>query len=195
MMSYKTSGITIALLRGITSLLMGVLLVFWSQSAVLYLIMVVGFLFLIPGLYSLLSYYRKRSSESPHRFGWSQILSVGSILFGLCLIISPISFETILMYVLGIALSYAGLIEIIYLVSVRQWSRVSGVFYVIPILVIMLGIFILFNPIESANIPFILLGVGCIVYGFSDMVNIIKFRHHHTDVAESKITDKLNEKD
>ena len=50
-----------SLLRGGTALLTGVLLVFWPQSAVLYLIMVLGCLFLIPGLFSLLAYYRHKT--------------------------------------------------------------------------------------------------------------------------------------
>mgnify|MGYP003290134476 CR=1 FL=1 len=183
-MEKKTTGITIGMLRGITALLIGGLLVFWSQSAVTYLIMAIGCLFLIPGLLSLLAYLRNTSSEGTRRFGWSQMLGVGSILFGLCLIVSPVFFEKSLMYALGIILSYAGLSEIIQLTAARQWVRVPGGFYVTPVLVMLLGIFILFNPIESANLPFIILGIGCMVYGLSDMVNVIKFRRRNSDVEE-----------
>lgn len=186
-MEKKTTGITIGMLRGITALLIGGLLVFWSQSAVTYLIMAIGCLFLIPGLLSLLAYLRNTSSEGTRRFGWPQMLGVGSILFGLCLIVSPVFFEKSLMYALGIILSYAGLSEIIQLTAARQWVRVPGGFYVTPVLVMLLGIFILFNPIESANLPFIILGIGCMVYGLSDMVNVIKFRRRNSDVEEVQV--------
>lgn len=192
-MEKKTSGFTYAMLRGITALLIGILLVFWSQSAVLYLIMAIGCLFLIPGLLSLLTYFRKLSLDGNRRFGWAQVLGVGSILFGLCLIVSPVFFEKSLMYALGIILSYAGLSEIIQLVSARQWVRVPGGFYVTPVLVMLLGIFILFNPIESANLPFILLGIGCMVYGLSDMVNVIKFRQRNNDVEELEVVAEQEE--
>ena len=192
-MEKKTSGLTYAMLRGITALLIGVLLVFWSQSAVLYLIMAIGCLFLIPGLFSLLTYFRKPSLDGNRRFGWAQVLGVGSILFGLCLIVSPVFFEKSLMYALGIILSYAGLSEIIQLVSARQWVRVPGGFYVTPVLVMLLGLFILFNPIESANLPFILLGIGCMVYGLSDMVNVIKFRQRNNDVEELEVVAEQEE--
>lgn len=188
-MEKKSSGISLALLRGITALLIGGLLVFWSQSAVLYLIMVIGCLFLIPGLFSLLTYYRRVSPEGTRRFGWTQVLGVGSILFGLCLIVSPEFFERSLMYALGIILSYAGLSEIIQLVAARQWVRVPGAFYLTPVLVMLTGIFILFNPIETANIPFIILGIGCIVYGVSDMVNVVKFRRRNSEVEELEVVD------
>lgn len=186
-MEKKTTGITIGMLRGITALLIGGLLVFWSQSAVTYLIMAIGCLFLIPGLLSLLAYLRNTSSEGTRRFGWPQMLGVGSILFGLCLIVSPVFFEKSLMYALGIILSYAGLSEIIQLTAARQWVRVPGGFYVTPVLVMLLGIFILFNPIESANLPFIILGIGCMVYGLSDMVNVLKFRRRNSEVEEVQV--------
>lgn len=186
-MEKKTTGITMAMLRGIAALLIGILLVFWSQNAVTYLIMAVGCLFLIPGLLSLLAYFRQTSPEGNRSFGWSQVLGIGSILFGLCLIVSPVFFEKSLMYALGIILSYAGLSEIIQLTVARQWTRVPVGFYVTPVLVMLVGIFILFNPIESANVPFIILGIGCMVYGISDMVNVIKFRRRNSDVEEVQV--------
>ena len=186
-MEKKTTGITMAMLRGIAALLIGILLVFWSQNAVTYLIMAVGCLFLIPGLLSLLAYFRQTSPEGNRSFGWSQVLGIGSILFGLCLIVSPVFFEKSLMYALGIILSYAGLSEIIQLTVARQWTRVPAGFYVTPVLVMLVGIFILFNPIESANLPFIILGIGCMVYGLSDMVNVIKFRRRNSEVEEVQV--------
>lgn len=186
-MEKKTTGITMAMFRGIAALLIGILLVFWSQNAVTYLIMAVGCLFLIPGLLSLLAYFRQTFPEGNRSFGWSQVLGIGSILFGLCLIVSPVFFEKSLMYALGIILSYAGLSEIIQLTVARQWTRVPVGFYVTPVLVMLVGIFILFNPIESANVPFIILGIGCMVYGLSDMVNVIKFRRRNSDVEEVQV--------
>lgn len=186
-MEKKTTGITMAMLRGIAALLIGILLVFWSQNAVTYLIMAVGCLFLIPGLLSLLAYFRQTSPEGNRSFGWSQVLGIGSILFGLCLIVSPVFFEKSLMYALGIILSYAGLSEIIQLTVARQWTRVPAGFYVTPVLVMLVGIFILFNPIESANVSFIILGIGCMVYGLSDMVNVIKFRRRNSEVEEVQV--------
>lgn len=186
-MEKKTTGITMAMLRGMAALLIGILLVFWSQNAVTYLIMAVGCLFLIPGLLSLLAYFRQTSPEGNRSFGWSQVLGIGSILFGLCLIVSPVFFEKSLMYALGIILSYAGLSEIIQLTVARQWTRVPVGFYVTPVLVMLVGIFILFNPIESANVPFIILGIGCMVYGLSDMVNVIKFRRRNSEVEEVQV--------
>lgn len=178
------------ILRCLSALLIGILLVFWSQSAVVYLIMAIGCLFLIPGLLSLLVYLHRRYSNppTPNRFGWTQVLGIGSIFFGICLMIKPVLFEKSLMYALGIILAYAGLHEIITLTTARQWTKVSAGFYITPVLIMLTGIFILFNPIESANIPFIILGIGCMVYSISELINIIKFQQRNKDIQEVEIT-------
>lgn len=166
-----------SLISGICSLLLGTMLVFWSQSVVTYLIVAVGFLFMIPGLYALFSYFFARKGEGEKRhFGWTQIVGVGSALFGLSLVLCPVFFETTLMYAIGVILAYAGLNEIITLAAAREWTRVSMGFYVVPVLVMVLGIFILFNPIGTANLPFILLGIGCMAYGVSGIIDSFRFR-------------------
>lgn len=43
-------------------------------------------------------------------------------------------------------------------------------------LVLIAGVVVLFNPFTAATVPFIILGVSSIVYGLSDLVNIIRFR-------------------
>lgn len=173
-----------SILRSISALVIGGLLVFWSQNAVVYLIMAVGFMFLIPGLFSILSYVlSKKNGKSI--LGWAQILGIGSTLFGLALVIYPVFFETSLMYALGVILSYAGISEIVDLVAARRYGyKVAKGYYVIPVLIVLAGLFILFNPIKSANIPFIILGIGCLVYGVSNLVNLVKFRHRNDNIEE-----------
>ncbi|MBQ8594079.1 MAG: DUF308 domain-containing protein [Bacteroidaceae bacterium] len=180
-----------SVLRGITSLLIGCILVFWSQRAITYLVMAIGCLFLIPALLSLFSYLIARSKGKEVRFGWTQMVNVGSILFGGCLLLNPLFFEKTLMYALGAILVYAGLSEIISFTGFRQWTRVPGAFYVVPVLIILLGIFILVNPVESANLPFILLGIGGLVYGFSELVSAVKFRRKNSNVEEVTVVEEL----
>ena len=49
-------------------------------------------------------------------------------------------------------------------------------FFRIYVLVLIAGIVVLFNPFTAAAVPFIILGVSSIVYGLSDLINIIRFR-------------------
>ena len=69
-----------------------------------------------------------------------------------------------------------GISQIVNLSAARSWTVVPGGFFVVPVLVLIAGVVVLFNPFTAATVPFIILGVSSIVYGLSDLVNIIRFR-------------------
>ena len=152
-----------SIIRCICALVIGVLLVAWPEAAILYLVITIGVLFLVPGLFSLSGYLIRGKQD-------------GSRLFGLWLMIMPAFFVGILMYVLGAVLVLAGISQIGNLSAARSWTVVPGGFFVIPVLVLIAGIVVLFNPFTAAAVPFIILGVSSIVYGLSDLINIIRFR-------------------
>ena len=149
-----------SIIRCICALVIGVLLVAWPEAAILYLVITIGVLFLVPGLFSVFGYLI-RGKQDGSSF---PIAGLGSLLFGLWLMIMPAFFVGILMYVLGAVLVLAGISQIVNLSAARSWTVVPG------------GFFVLFNPFTAAAVPFIILGVSSIVYGLSDLINIIRFR-------------------
>lgn len=140
-----------SIIRCICALVIGVLLVAWPEAAILYLVITIGVLFLVPGLFSVFGYLI-RGKQDGSSF---PIAGLGSLLFGLWLMIMPAFFVGILMYVLGAVLVLAGISQIVNLSAARSWTVVPGGFFVIPVLVLIAGI---------------------IVYGLSDLINIIRFR-------------------
>lgn len=56
------------------------------------------------------------------------------------------------------------------------WPEAAILYLVITIGALFLVPGLLFNPFTAATVPFIILGVSSIVYGLSDLVNIIRFR-------------------
>lgn len=161
-----------SIIRCICALVLGVLLVAWPEAAIIYLVITVGVLFLVPGLFAVFGFLTRGKREGAS----FPIAGLGSLLFGLWLMIMPAFFVNILMYVLGAALVLAGISQIVNLSAARSWTLVPGGFFVIPALVLIAGIVVLFNPFTAATVPFIILGVSSIVYGGSDLINIIRFR-------------------
>lgn len=159
-------------MRCVCALVLGILLVAWPEAAIIYLVITVGVLFLVPGLFSVFGYL----TRGRLRGGSFPIAGLGSMLFGLWLMIMPAFFVGILMYVLGAVLVLAGISQIVNLSAARSWTVVPGGFFVVPVLVLTAGLVVLFNPFSAAAVPFIVLGVSSIVYGLSDLVNIIRFR-------------------
>lgn len=161
-----------SLLRAISSILIGLLLVVWPETAIVYLVIAIGVLFFIPGLFSVITYVTKAQ-----KIGMPfPIVSIGSLLFGLWLMVSPAFFVGILMYVLGVILVFAGISQIINLVNIRNWAQVGIGYFVVPILILLAGMIVLLNPFAVASIPFIILGISCMVYGISDIFNRTVFR-------------------
>ena len=84
-----------SLIRILFALVIGLVLVLWPNAAASYIVITVGVAFLIPGVISLFGYFgRKRPENAPApRF---PIEGVGSLLFGLWLIVMPEFFADVL---------------------------------------------------------------------------------------------------
>ena len=161
-----------SVIRGICAVLMGVLLVTWPEAAIVYLVIAIGAMFFVPSLFSLAGYFMKDRQER----AMFPIISLGSLLFGLWLMISPAFFVVILMYILGAVLVFAGISQIMQLVNARGWTQVATGYYIMPVLILLAGLVVLLNPFAAATIPFIILGVSSIIYGITDIINLLRFR-------------------
>ena len=164
----------------------------------LYLILLfitVGVAFLIPGVISLFGYFgRKRpEGEAAPRF---PIEGIGSLLFGLWLIVMPEFFADVLMFLLGFILIMGGVQQIASLSMARRWMPVPGAFYLIPSLILIAGIIALFNPTGARNTAFIIIGISSLVYSLSELINWFKFArrrpkapvmHDDDDIEDAKI--------
>lgn len=56
-----------------------------------------------------------------------------------------------------------------------------GFFYVVPVLILICGIVILFDPFSVAETAFILFGITSMVYGISGLINGFRFRKPKTE--------------
>ena len=167
--------------RCVSAIAIGLLLMMWPEAAILYLVIAIGDMFLLPSLISLINYFKKRDEQK----GYFPIVSLGSLLFGLWLMISPAFFVGILMYLLGAVLVFAGISQIVGLLDARSYANVSTGFMVMPVLILLSGLLVLVNPFAAASVPFIILGVSCTVYGVTELINFYKFRRKAPKAEEA----------
>lgn len=99
------------------------------------------------------------------------LTSVGSIVFGLWLLLSPSFFVEILMMLLGVLITLQGLYQMMTLILARKYSSVPFVMFIMPLTLIIVGLAVLVNPFDAASVPFVMLGVGAVIGGISDLVN------------------------
>ena len=159
------------MMRIICALIIGLLLVLFPAQAGEYLVITIGVVFLVPSLIGLIGYLVQKP-ENRLRF---PIEAVGSLLFGLWLVIMPDFFADLLTFVLGFILMMGGVQQIASLMAARSWMKVPGGFYVVPLLILIAGVVTLFNPTGVRSTAFIIIGVTCLVYALSELVNWIKF--------------------
>ena len=90
-----------SLIRILFALVIGLVLVIWPNAAASYIVITVGVAFLIPGVISLFGYFgrKRQEGEAAPRF---PIEGIGSLLFGLWLIVMPEFFADVLMFFIGI---------------------------------------------------------------------------------------------
>lgn len=165
--SLNPSSPIYALVRCAFLLLVGILLVAWRSEALTALVRLLGALFLLPGLVSVVSYFIRKDR------GWFPVVGTGSTFLGLILLIIPGTFVSVLMFMLGLMLVFVGIWQIVGVVAMHRESKLSFGFLVMPVAVLITGIVALALPFEVATLPLLIIGVGCILTGISDLVAII----------------------
>lgn len=159
-------------------------MVMFPDQASDYFVITIGVIFLVPSLISIIGYYAQ-GSEVRRRF---PIEGIGSLLFGLWLVIMPGFFADLLTFVLGFILVMGGVQQIASLVAARKWMLVPGGFYVVPVLILIAGLIALFNPTGVRSTAFIIIGITSLVYAVSELINWFKFTRLRpkTPVADNK---------
>ena len=164
-------GISNSFLRTICALIIGLVLVMFPNEAGDYFVITIGVVFLIPALLSIIGYFAM-SAEERRRL---PIEGIGSLLFGLWLIIMPGFFADLLTFVLGFILVLGGVQQIASLSAARRWMPVRVGFYIIPVLILIAGLVALFNPTGVRSTAFIIIGITSIVYAVSELINWFTF--------------------
>ena len=172
-----------SLFRALCAIVVGVLILKFPQEGVTWLTMAVGELFLISGIVALVAYWFARRRRSEYVITDKQgrvvsggqptfpIVGAGSILLGLVLVIAPNRFVDGLMYVLGGIMILGGIQQLNNLIAIRRMGCVPFYFWVCPVLIMLTGFFVILKPMETAELPLIILGWCCLVYGVTEIIN------------------------
>lgn len=170
---YTSTNFKGAVYRAILAIILGLVLVIWPGTALKYIIMLIGLLFLITGLIAFIISNRNREERQKSLIPFS---GIGSMALGLLLLCLPSTFATIFMFILGFILVIAAVGQFVTLAAARQFGYVSPVSYLFPILILIAGIIVLFDPFTSAESVFILFGITAIFYGVTDLINQYSIR-------------------
>lgn len=174
-----------SIFRAVCALIVGALLIKYPQDGVTWLTMAIGELFLISGIIALIAYWfsRRNSSEYTITDQQGRIISNGqptfpivgcaSIILGLVLIISPEGFVHGLMYVLGAMMIVGGIQQLFGLMMARRLGVVHWLFWICPSIILLTGLFVIVKPMETAELPLLILGWCSLLYGVTEIINAL----------------------
>lgn len=161
--------------RIVIALIVGLVLVLFPQNASDYLVIALGVVFMLPSIFSILNYFMGRKRDASHSGFPFPIEGLGGFLFGLLLVIRPSLFANILTMVLGFLLVMAGVQQIASLLAARRWVSVRIGFYVVPVIILLSGLFALSNPVNVRSTLFKIVGVFFIIYALYELMNWLLF--------------------
>ena len=177
-----------SLFRALCAIVVGALLIKYPDDSVTWLTVAIGILFLLSGIIALIAYVNARKNASEYTItdqegriiSGSQptfpIVGAGSVILGLTLALTPGVFIHGLMYILGAIMILGGLNQLMALVSARRLGDVPFTFWIAPSLILITGLFVVLRPMETAEIPLLILGWCSLLYGITEIINSLKIR-------------------
>jgi len=168
---YTTSNFKGGIYRAVLAILLGLALLIWPADALKYVVMLIGIVFLAIGIIAFIISSRNREE---HQRSFAPLSGIGSVILGLLLV--PSTFATVFMFLLGFILVVAAVGQFVTLAAARQFGRIAPVSFLFPVLILIVGIVILFDPFSSAESVFILFGITAVFYGVTDLLNQYSIR-------------------
>ena len=202
----------ISAIRAIIVLVTGFLLVRYREETMTWMTITVGILFLLSGLVSCIAYYfekekvAKKTATAEQQEGQQEeenlkspsfpIAGVGSIALGIILAVMPNTFITWEVYILAALLILGAVNQFMNLARSRQYARVPVYMWLFPTVILAIAILLISKPIETAQLPLLVLGWAFMYYGVLEFILIIRMylvRKSYEKAEEAKVVtgDKL----
>ena len=193
--------------RAICSIIIGVLLLRYPDNTVTWITLAIGIMFLLSGVFSTLAYLNARKNSSDYVITdidgrviskgkpTFPLVGVGSVILGVMLVTSPSVFVEILMYIMGGILILGALNQFMLLYNARRWGKMAWGFWVAPSLILLAGLYVMFQPMEAASMPMVVIGWCCLLYGASEVVNATKINLKKKGIDKADIVEKESEEE
>lgn len=198
-----------AIFRALCAIIVGVLLIQYREQTVTWITIAIGVLFFLSGIISLATYYAaKRHFDGLNNITVTDaegnvltgerptfpIVGVGSVILGIILALMPSTFITWLMYILSAILILGAVNMFVALAAAMKFARIGIVWWIVPSILLIVSIYLMFQPMEAAGTPLYIIGWCMMVYGVVECVNALKIHrcrklwHESHDVMHTSYT-------
>lgn len=168
----------VSIVTSVIILVLGIFLFIQPDTIIRIVSIVLGGIILIPGITSLIDYFKNKYQPS-------LITGIVTVIIGLILIINTELVASILPFILGIYFIISGISRLQYALELRRQRMNFTTSLVFSILIIICGILFIINPFGGALAITKVMGIFMIVYALLDLTNSILLKREMHEVKDN----------
>lgn len=187
---YSSTSYKKTVVSSIITIAVGIVLVMWPTEVLNYMVKLIGAVFLVTGVVSLILSYQNGEERAAR--GLNSFSGVGSIILGIVLWAMAGFFTDMLMWLFGLLLLIAGTGQLVALFSARRMGDLPGMAYVFPILLLIAGLVSFLDPFSAKESLVMFFGAMTIFYGITSLINQYNINKLRKMAREEEQRQKLN---
>ena len=160
-------------LRAIAAIAIGVVMVVSRTDAMVLVVRIIAAFLLASGIVSLLVGYRDRQNNQMPLMGVNGLVD---IVIALLVFLFPHFVAGLIVYLIGFVLMGFGIFQLIALAGANKVMKVGVMAFVMPVLVLLAGAFLVARPTFIGTAVGTVAGAALIVYGASELLSSWKMR-------------------
>lgn len=161
--------------RSVMLVLLGLLFLFMSGGAMVLMVRILGLLFLLPALFSLVKIFVFRGERTGMAVVPEIMVDTGSVIFGLWLLVLPYGFVNVFGKIFALLILILSLYHLYKLFLLRKQGAIALSLFAAPFVLLLVSLSVLFEVFNEGTTALIL-GLGALASGVVDIVVIILLR-------------------
>lgn len=173
MITFGYKGKFKGLMRALTAIAIGVVMVWSKANALNIAVQIIAAFLVASGLVSLVVGYKNRADGAFALMGFNTVVD---IFLGILLFLFPGFFAGLLVYLIAFVLIGFGLFQIVALGSASGVFRMGAIAFILPVVVIILGMLLIVRPSFIGETIGVIAGVALMIYGISELLSSWKMK-------------------
>ena len=175
---YKSSLVTSIIL-----LVIGLLLFFKSQEAIIGLSYIIGTILVVLGIVAIIMFFKESSEDIKNDL--NIVYGIVSLILGILVIVNPNAIAKLIPFIVGIIILINSAIKITYALEAKEdGNDIWKSSLIMALISLLCGIIILFNPFETSVVVFKIIGAFTIIYSVLDIIYMFEIKKEVKDIKK-----------
>ncbi len=157
-----------SIISSVLMIVLGLILTFFPGVSLNTLALIVGLVAICAGLFSIIRYFTYDLKESFYRNDF--LFGIIILTIGILILFKREAFISIIPFILGVVIIFSGFSKLQDGIDAKRIGYPNHALYLTLALIdVIIGILILFDPFTFAGIMFVVIGIGLVFSGISDL--------------------------